>query len=120
LHKFLSKLNSYNLKINKVDEFEYKNRKQFIFIKINENKLEILQKKSNRDNFQKDENNPFESDDYKKAKINDRFDFEDDIIGKEVLNKKDQNYDKKKTKKENQEDKGIGKKVKKIRLWIYK
>ena len=117
LHKFLSKLNSYNLKINKVDEFEYKNRKQFIFIKINENKLEILQKKSKRDNFQKDENNPFESDDYKKAKINDRFDFEDDIIGKEVLNKKDQNYDKKKTKKENQEDKEVGKKVKKIRLY---
>ena len=118
LHKFLSKLKNYNLKINKEHEFEYKkNRNQFIFIKINENNLEILQKKTKRDNFQKDdnENNPFESDDYKKAKINDRFDFEDDIIGKEELNKKDQNYDKKKTEKDSQKDKVAGKKDKKIK-----
>lgn len=125
LHKFLSKLNNYNLKINKVDEFEYrKNRKQFAFIKINENNIEILQKKSKRDNFQKDDNennyndndyNPFESDDYKKAKLNDRLDFEDDIIGKEELNKKGKNYDKKKSEKESQEYKDVGKKVSKIK-----
>ena len=33
----------------------------------------------------------FESEDYKKAKINDRFDFEDDIINKNEI-KKDKNY----------------------------